>query len=102
MGAWLPSAEVGLGTSVLGPIATFSALSAAEMRFFKTHGFVKPLLREMLFRVGVSCFVLGPRAHAATESDADRDQDADSFCRRDEKLMNFKEHPQVSRKGILK
>jgi hypothetical protein len=23
---------------------------AAEMRFFKTHGFVKPLLREMLFR----------------------------------------------------
>jgi hypothetical protein len=42
-----------LGTSVLGPIATFSALSAAEMRFFKTHGFVKPLLREMLF-LGVS------------------------------------------------
>jgi hypothetical protein len=22
------------------------------MRFFKTHGFVKPLLREMLFRIG--------------------------------------------------
>jgi heme/copper-type cytochrome/quinol oxidase subunit 1 len=33
----------------LGQNATFSALSAAEMRFFKTHGFVKPLLREMLF-----------------------------------------------------
>jgi hypothetical protein len=33
-----------------GPKATFSALSEAEMRFFKTHGFVKPLLREMLFR----------------------------------------------------
>ena len=33
-----------------GPKATFSALFAAEMRFFKTHGFVKPLLREMLFR----------------------------------------------------
>ena len=34
-----------------GPKATFSALFAAEMRFFKTHGFVKPLLREMLFRL---------------------------------------------------
>jgi hypothetical protein len=33
----------------LGQKPTFSALSAAEMRFFKTHGFVKPLLREMLF-----------------------------------------------------
>ena len=30
------------------------------MRFFKSHGFGKPPLREMLFRVGVSCFVLGP------------------------------------------
>ena len=43
-----------------GPKATFSALFAAEMRFFKTHGFVKPLLREMLFRVdegiGISLF----------------------------------------------
>jgi hypothetical protein len=38
----------------LGQKPTFSALSAAEMRFFKTHGFVKPLLREMLFRV--CCF----------------------------------------------
>jgi hypothetical protein len=31
------------------------------MRFFKTHGFVKPLLREMLFRVdegiGISLFI---------------------------------------------
>jgi hypothetical protein len=35
----------------LGQKPTFSALSAAEMRFFKTHGFVKPLLREMLFRL---------------------------------------------------
>ena len=35
-----------------GPKATFSALFAAEMRFFKTHGFVKPLLREMLFLLG--------------------------------------------------
>jgi hypothetical protein len=31
---------------------------AAEMRFFKTHGFVKPLLREMLFRVFVSVIVI--------------------------------------------
>jgi hypothetical protein len=47
----------GSGTSVLGQNATFSALSAAEMRFFKTHGFVKPLLREMLFLACVSSFV---------------------------------------------
>jgi hypothetical protein len=42
--------EVGIGDLGFGPKATFSALSEAEMRFFKTHGFVKPLLREMLFR----------------------------------------------------
>jgi hypothetical protein len=39
----------------LGQKPTFSALSAAEMRFFKTHGFVKPLLREMLFLL---CLIL--------------------------------------------
>jgi hypothetical protein len=48
----LRSVRFGSGTSVLGQKPTFSALSAAEMRFFKTHGFVKPLLREMLFRIG--------------------------------------------------
>ena len=47
------SADLGRG-GCFGPKATFSALFAAEMRFFKTHGFVKPLLREMLFRFG-SC-----------------------------------------------
>ena len=46
------SADLGRG-GCFGPKATFSALFAAEMRFFKTHGFVKPLLREMLFR---SCY----------------------------------------------
>jgi hypothetical protein len=51
-GFWVSGAQIGeiwvwdLG---FGPKATFSALSEAEMRFFKTHGFVKPLLREMLF-----------------------------------------------------
>jgi len=43
------SEDLGRG-GCFGPKATFSALFAAEMRFFKTHGFVKPLLREMLFR----------------------------------------------------
>jgi hypothetical protein len=47
----------------LGQKPTFSALSAAEMRFFKTHGFVKPLLREMLFRRGFHglCFTSSAR-----------------------------------------
>ena len=54
--------EVGVGSEVgteagrrvrsgFGSKATFSELWHSEMRFFKTHGFHKPLLREMLFRV---------------------------------------------------
>jgi hypothetical protein len=39
------------------------------MRFFKTHGFVKPLLREMLFRVLVVSLSTHARAQAAIESD---------------------------------
>jgi hypothetical protein len=50
--------EVRVGDLGFGPKATFSALSEAEMRFFKTHGFVKPLLREMLFRgVNLVCTI---------------------------------------------
>ena len=65
----LRSVRFGSGTSVLGQKPTFSALSAAEMRFFKTHGFVKPLLREMLFRLIVLLAFDAVRAQAATESD---------------------------------
>ena len=50
------SADLSRG-GCFGPKATFSALFAAEMRFFKTHGFVKPLLREMLF-LGCVGFVI--------------------------------------------
>ena len=40
------------------------------MRFFKSHGFVKPLLREMLFRLIVLLAFDAVRAQAALESDA--------------------------------
>ena len=48
------------------------------MRFFKSHGFVKPLLREMLFRVEFLVFS-ATRAQAAIESDEpSRDQEETS------------------------
>ena len=72
--------EVGVGSEVgteagrrvrsgFGSKATFSELWHSEMRFFKTHGFHKPLLREMLFLLGGGDVIVLSRAQTAIEID---------------------------------
>ena len=65
--------EVGAGSRGrdrgFGSKATFSELWHSEMRFFKTHGFHKPLLREMLFLLGGGDVIVLSRAQTAIEID---------------------------------